>query len=221
MLSNRKMLMCANRACHFRVNQDSACGGYCCKWCHVAHALELCPPEHGQTCERLSAPSGAIRAQPRPPDGHLSTNNQNIEKRRIRPASDLATASTAGNKHARISCAAFSFGTGHRSLPAKMPQNMSSGASRDASFSLDKHWTLRNPSFLQWVLIHHNEACHCSKRIMASPVALHQQVSLGPCTNHDMNPLLRLPVLPTDLTKRLRRFCKWECFVWKLIHSHA
>ena len=98
MLSNRKMLMCANRACHFRVNQDSACGGYCCKWCHVAHTLQLCPPDHGQTCERLSAPSGAIRAQPRPPDGHLSTNNQNIEKRRIRPASDLATASTAGNK---------------------------------------------------------------------------------------------------------------------------
>ena len=27
--------------------------------------------------------------------------------------------------------------------------------------------------------------------------------SLGPCTNHDMNPLLRLPVLPADLKERL------------------
>ena len=98
MLSHRKMLMCANGACHFRVNKDSACGGYCCKWCHVAHALQLCPPEHGQTCEKLSAPSGAFRAQPRPPDGHLSTNNQDLEKRRARPALDFATASTAGNK---------------------------------------------------------------------------------------------------------------------------
>ena len=98
MLSHRKMLMCANGACHFRVNKDSACGGYCCKWCHVSHALQLCPPERGQTCERQFAPSGAFRAQPRPPDGHLSTNNQNFEKRRTRPALDLATVSTAGNK---------------------------------------------------------------------------------------------------------------------------
>ena len=86
MLSNRKMLMCANGACDFRVNQDSAYGGYCCRWCHVAHALELCPPEHGQTCERMPAPTGAIRAQPRPPHGHLSTNKKNIEKRNITPA---------------------------------------------------------------------------------------------------------------------------------------
>ena len=98
MLSNRKMLMCANGACDFRVNQDSAYGGYCCKWCYVAHALELCPPQHGQMCERLPAPTGAIRAQPRPPDRQLSTNKKNIEKRNTRPASDLATASTAGVK---------------------------------------------------------------------------------------------------------------------------
>ena len=89
--------MCANGACHFRVNQDSACGGYCCKWCHVAHAIQLCPPDHGQTCERLSAPSGAVRAQPRPPDGHLSTINQNFKKRRITPALELAASSTTGN----------------------------------------------------------------------------------------------------------------------------
>ena len=29
--------------------------------------------------------------------------------------------------------------------------------------------------------------------------------SLGPCSNHDMNPLLRLPVLPDDLKCRLAK----------------
>ena len=98
MLSNRKMLMCANGACDFRVNQDSAYGGYCCKLCHFGHALELCPPEHGQMCQRLPAPTGAIRAEPRPPDGQLSTNKKKIQKRNTRPASDFATESTAGVK---------------------------------------------------------------------------------------------------------------------------
>ena len=37
-------------------------------------------------------------SHPRPPDGHLSNNNQNFKKRRITPVLDLGNASTAGNK---------------------------------------------------------------------------------------------------------------------------
>ena len=95
MLSIRKMLMCANGACDFQVNQDSAYGGYCCKLCHFGHALESCPPQHGPMCQRLPARTGAVRAEPRPPDRQLSTNKKKIQRRKTRAASDFATGSTA------------------------------------------------------------------------------------------------------------------------------
>ena len=95
MLSIRKMLMCANGACDFQVNQDNAYGGYCCKLCHFGHALESCPPQHGPMCQRLPARTGAVRAEPRPPDRQLSTNKKKIQRRKTRAVSDFATGSTA------------------------------------------------------------------------------------------------------------------------------
>ena len=61
-------VLCANQNCWFLVDDDSSCGGYCCRKRHSRHTVSPRGSKaHDWTCKKLSAPQGASGALPTPP----------------------------------------------------------------------------------------------------------------------------------------------------------
>lgn len=76
----RAGLMCANPKCWLLVHKREDYGGYCCKKCHWRHTngskSKNC---HGVNCLLKSAPDGAPRAPPVPPNEPMRQNTSTVD----------------------------------------------------------------------------------------------------------------------------------------------